>query len=578
MSSIPQIIDVYPAPGAQGVVIGDRVTVTFDQAMDEESINTGTMVLIGPSDSFIFGPDFTPLDAPGIEDEQILNSPYTGAYVEGIITFERLNPSSGNIIDIDDFTGAGNLYRTKAIFTPNQPLNPGVEYRLLLAGDEDPTDSFDTGVRTRTVFDTVVAATGSGRLSFNGGYDGSTDAEYTIEITVGGSTGQAEYVWWSALDPLTTYPGITSTGRRLLENGVWTSCDPDGSFTVGDTFSVVCKPSEVLQDNYSWTFHTGSGSILTPPSSSSTTGISDIGGTGTTIAFGVSSIDPALREYNIDITQNTIVITFSEPPTIATVIADNFSVVAEAVSGNPIYNAVGDVTFTLSQADAVITLTLDVDQLNKNNIVKIQISDVKNADGDTITAYSSYFTTTYVPTYTSIRRIRLDLGPIIASVPNDTIMLAILEASTHVNAISFVSAIGTSLAYLNHAKRELATCLAELILVQGYQGLGLGDKLNKTLGDLTVGRSGRDILVGNKETELRECIARWEPVVQTGGEITPDTSLKPVSAVKGSTAEDAVGVGREWEPTSVPGSGMPISNQQEQATARRWVRNYRRRT
>lgn len=218
-------------------------------------------------------------------------------------------------------------------------------------------------------------------------------------------------------------------------------------------------------------------------------------------------------------------------------------------------------------------------KLYENNMVMIRLGEtIADTEGNALGEEATYyFTTTYDPLYSSIRRIRLDLGPLIANVPNDTINLAIFEASLHVDKISFAPIFSDGAAYLAHAKRELATCYAELILITGSQGLG-SDKMNKTLGDLTVGRGGGDISASNREDKLRECIAQWEPVVQSGGEISPATSLKPVSAVKGSTAEDRVGVGREWEPTSVPGSGMPLSNRHEQATARRWVRNYRKRT
>lgn len=357
----PQITDVYPAPGAKGVVIGDQVTVLFDQAMDEESINTGTMVLIGPDDAFVFGPDFTPLDRVGIEDEQILNSPYIGAYVEGVITFERINPSSGDAADIDDFTGAGNLYKTKAIFTPSKPLAAGVEYRLLLAGDENTDDDFVTGVRTRTVFDTVVTATGSGLLSFGGPFTGAVNAEYGIEITVGGPTGQAEYVWWNAVDPLTTFPGITSTGRRQLENGVWVACEPDGSFTIGDTFTVVCKPSEVLESNYSWVFNTGSGSILVPPSVSSASGISAITSTSGA-GLQVVSIVPANRTTNLDPNDvSEIVITFNGPIDEATITDEAITIWTEPVNGDTNNAAIeyeGEIAKILSVSGNTLTVQI----------------------------------------------------------------------------------------------------------------------------------------------------------------------------------------------------------------------------
>lgn len=584
MATIPSIVSVYPANQAKGIVIGDKITVLFDQAIDEESINSGSLVLVGPTKDFIFGRDFTPLDKPGIEDEQILNSPYTGAYVEGTFSFKRISISGLEEVDIEDTEGNGNLYRTEVIFTPSQPLRTGVTYTVLLAGDETPTDDYDVGIRTRTVFDTIETKTGTGSIEFRGGFEGETEKSYVIEITSGGVTGEAEYIWWDTSDPLSTFPGITTTGRRQINQGVWVVCDPDGTFNVGDTFSVNCVPPIVLENNYSWSFETGSGSIITPPSTSSTSGIENISTEGSVSVggtFGIISTLPSAREYSIDTTRQDIIITFNEALDEDTIIADNFIVIADPVNGEESIPHGGNLSFSLSVSGSVVTLRLDPDQLLENNIVKLTLgSGIQNTDGDNLSEYSWYFTTTYNPLYTSIRRIRFDLGPLVASIPNETIMFAIFEASLYVDAISFMPISPQAATYLSFAKRELATCLAELMLISGSQGFGPGDTMSKSLGDLSVSRGDGGYSAGDKGNELKECIAKWEPVVQSGGEISPYTSLKPGHTVKGATAEDAISVGRLWQPTSMPGLGqttIPAGNTKTPMTARRWVKNFRKR-
>lgn len=584
MATTPTIISVYPANQSKGIVIGDKITVLFDQEIDEESINSGSLVLIGPTKDFIFGRDFTPLDEPGIEDEQILNSPYTGAYVEGTFSFRRISISGLEEVDIEDTDGDGDLYRTEVIFTPSQPLHTGVSYTVLLAGDETPTDDYDVGIRTRSVFDTIETKTGTGSIEFKGGFEGSTNKTYVIEITSEGITGEAEYIWWDTSDPLSTFPGITTTGRRQITQGVWVVCDPDGTFNVGDTFSVNCVPAIVLENNYSWTFETGSGSIITPPSTSSASGIEDIsteGSISTGNTFGIVSTSPSSREYSIDIDRQDIIITFNEALDEDTIITDNFIVIADPVNGDEEIPHLGNLSFTLSTSTNVVTLRLDPDQLLENNIIKLTLgSGIKNLDGDSLSEYSWYFTTTYNPLYTSIRRIRFDLGPLIASIPNETIMLAIFEASLYVDVISFMPTSPQAVTYLSFAKRELATCLAELMLISGSQGIGPGDKMSKSLGDLSVSRGDGGYSANDKENELKDCIAKWEPVVQSGGEISPYTSLKPGHTVKGANAEDAIYVGRLWQPTSKPGIGQvttPAGNMKTPMTTRRWVKNFRKR-
>ena len=124
MTTTPSVVDVYPAPNAQGIPIGDQVRVIFNQEMDLDSINTGTFVLTGPDDAPVFGPlDITPFDEPGFEDEDILSSPYFKGYVKGTITFRKCGRSL-ELIDDDatDTTGQGDSWYTVAVFTPNKPL------------------------------------------------------------------------------------------------------------------------------------------------------------------------------------------------------------------------------------------------------------------------------------------------------------------------------------------------------------------------------------------------------------------------------------------------------------------------
>lgn len=592
MATVPTIVDVYPAPSASGIPIGDRITVTFDQEMDTESINTGTFVLVGPNEAPVFGPvDVTPLDQPGFDDEDILSNPYFQGYVKGTISFSRVD-ASGALVDdsVEDITGDGTLWRTVGIFTPDKPLKQNVDYKFIVLGDENPTDDFDTGVQTRTVFDTVFTGTGTGRLNFLGGYTGTEELTYTIEITTGGQTGTAEYVWWKSSDVLTTYEGVTSTGKRELEDGIYVMCDNDGSFTVGDTFTVVVIPGLGLANTYEWLFSTGSGAIITPPSTSSASGIGDL---STDVLgalqpiFSVSEIVPSDGKYGIAISEDpyvgeTITITFSDSPDATTVIADNITVRSEPANGDwDRFETTGDLEYEFSLSSEVLTIQLDPAQLFVNNIVIIELDkSIADVDGNTLeTDFESYFTTLYETLYSSVRRIRLDLGELISDVPEETIYLAILEASINADMNAFTSSISNA-SYYNHARREYTTCLAELTLTRGLLGNGgLTERMSKSLGDLSVSRGGnlsalRDLLGG-----LEDCIVRWELPVQTGGNTTTGTSLRPISSVKGGWADDSIVVGRQWENTTGVGieSAFPAGNSKRYKSPRRDFKTFRRR-
>lgn len=598
MATTPQIIDVYPSNLARGIPVGDQLRVIFDQEMDEDTINTGTFVLIGPDEAPVFGPiDVTPFDEPGFDDEDILSSPYFKGYVKGTISFSRQDASGGLVEDdVEDLTGLGSLWRTVAIFTPDKPLKPNVEYSVIVMGDDAPNDALDTGIRTRTVFDTAFTGSGTGRLTFQGGYTGSSNRTYIIEITAGGQTGDAEYIWWKTDDALTTYGGITSTGTRELEDGVYITCNPDGNFTIGDQFQVVVIPALVLPNNYRWTFTTGSGAIATPPSTTPTSGITSVAGNvlgaGAVSAFSVTDINPEDGEYGVAISTDPyagedIVVTFSDNIDVATLAGTAIDAQGLAVNGDDVmFTETGELDFTASVSSNILTISLDPGQLYENNIVVLTLAKtVADTDGNTLgSKYESYFSTPYSVLYSDERRIRLDLGPLLTNVPQETIMFAILEASLQTTANTFNNDI-TNVVYFRNARRQYTTCLAEMILVRAMLGdISIGDKLSKRLGELSISRAGGADQLRDLLRMLEDCAFGWETSVQTGGDVTRGTSLRPQVTVKGEFADDAIVVSRQWEPTSwEPVSGLGTAsnrsggNFQRYHSGRRDLKTFRRR-
>jgi hypothetical protein len=587
MATTPQVVNVYPAPDSKGIVLSDRVIVTFDQEMDETTINSGTFVLLGRETTTTFSPiDITPFDTAGFEDEDILSSPYVTGYIKGTITFQKVDISGGSVDDSTmDYTGAGNLWLTQAIFTPDKPLEPNSDYTAILAGDESATDSFASGIKTRTVFDTQkTAGTGNAEIIFYGGFTGSVNSSYTVQFTSAGAVGVAEYVWWEDSDPLTVYQGISTTGERELEYGVYVSCEPDGSFAVGDTFNVVVVPAITLENNYRWSFSTGSGSIQTPPSSFSASGIDAL----TTpdynpSSFYVSSTLPRDREYGVDISTDPyvgeeITITFSENLDLDSITDDRIEIISESATGEEDIQATGVLAYSASATENIITISLDPGQLFENNIITIKLlKEIQSEDSIQLNAdYTFFFSTTYNPLYTSKRRIYLDLGNLVANVPEETIMLAILEASRAANSLSFVT-YHSNQQYFEFARREYTTCLAELLLLKGIMGdVGLSDRMSKTLGDLSVSRGGLGL--NDRKQKLEDCVAYWQTPLSTGGIITPGASLLPQVAVKGRYAEDAIAVCRQWQETSGPyTNSTPAANHKTYASGRRRLRTFRKR-
>jgi hypothetical protein len=363
MTTSPLIVDSYPANNAVGIPIADQIKVTFNQEMDLSSINTGTFIVIGKDEAPIFGPvDVTPLDDPGFEDEDILSSPYVGAYVKGTVHHVKVN-ASGAILEDDsilDEDGNGTLWYTMAVFIPDTSLAPNSNYSVLLLGDENIEDDLDTGVRTRTVFDPKsVSVTGTGTMSFSGGYSADETRTYIVKITTPGATGVAEYEWWNEAAPLDVYQGRTTTGERELQDGVILTCSHDGDFALNDTFSVLVKPYVLLESNYKWSFTTGSGSIATPPSSSSASGVEDLDTAGLAGGLEIVSVTPDYRETNLDPSTITeIVIVFNKDLDATTITQETVKVWTESVNGDPQFPAEGNIPRILSVEGNTLTIQI----------------------------------------------------------------------------------------------------------------------------------------------------------------------------------------------------------------------------
>jgi hypothetical protein len=348
-----------------------------------------------------------------------------------------------------------------------------------------------------------------------------------------------------------------------------------------------------MSNNYEWTFTTGSGAVVTPPSTQSTSGIESIttniiGDTATsTTTFSVSSIDPDEAEYGVAISENpysgeVITVTFSDAIDSTTVTADRITLKSETATGDDVtFTATGTLDYVAVVSGNTITITLDPGQLYQNNIVILTLDSlIADTDGNTLgTDYTSYFSTPYSPLYSSMRRIQLDIGPFITDVDEETIMLAILDASVYADSINFTNSIENTTFYYR-ARWEYTTCHAEHTLIRAMLGdTGLSDRLTKKLGDLEVSRGGA-VGLNDMLADLKDCMLEWEVVLQSGGALTPNTSVKPVYGVKGQYAEDAIVVGRQWEPTS--GSQTTnfhsAGNIGRYASGRRNLKTYRRRT
>jgi hypothetical protein len=352
----PTIASVYPGDEATGVVLSDVVYVIFDQEVDHSTVQ---IIVEGPDTDRVTGPDLTRWDDPTTtSDDEILESPAYKGIVAGTLTFVAVDDSGEIYSGAQDYTGSGNIWRTKAIFTPDIPFGAMTEFRVYIIGDEESTDDLESGVSSRTVFDVQKGANlGTGEAYFRGGYSGTINNKYNVEITETGDAGDVHFKWWKDSAPLIIRELKTSLSSILLDNGVYVRFE--GALEDGDTYSVVVKPGVRMANTYTWTFTTGSGSILAVPAAADTSyGITDLAG-ATSSDLRIVSVTPAERATNLAPTDvEVIVIKFNKNLDDTTITDDAVTVWTEPVNGDTSLDAEGAIAKILTVSGDTLTIQI----------------------------------------------------------------------------------------------------------------------------------------------------------------------------------------------------------------------------
>jgi len=571
----PSISTTVPASGATGVPVNTSISITFDREVDTYRLQNGGIIVEGPDESKAVGPGFIGLNPPPTDNDEFLDSPSYYGLVDCTYTFSRVDGSGDEYAYYDYGSGddAGLMYRTKVTITPKEPFGELTQYTVYVIGDEDQTDSYEFGCSARSVYDTAKGANiGNGEATFYGGYTGSVRKQFFIEITGAGDVGTATYEWWTSRDG-THRTGKTSAGYRLLEDGVKVKFTAGRSYRIGDEFSAWCDVPVFMTSSYSFSFTTSTHTVEELPTPS--TLITGIEGTTTTSTstFSVLETSPSDRATHVPTTTTSITVTFSEDLDSSTISSSTVSVEGVAVDESiDLISATGDLTTTLSVSGATLTITLAADQLYENNLVVVSLDeDIASDEGDTLgEAYEFFFATTLNPFYAGTRHVRLRLGSYGNSFPDETVNLAIWDASREVDALT-PPVIEDGAAY-ERAKNMFVVCLASWYLLGGLKASSGGAR--KRLADLDISKDLRGTL--ELSNDLEKCIDRYELALRSGGDAGFGTSLKPAVAIKGEDDNDEPAFGRRWGYNE---NSPPIANARySNSDYRRWYRGFYRRT
>jgi len=217
--------------------------------------------------------------------------------------------------------------------------------------------------------------------------------------------------------------------------------------------------------------------------------------------------------------------------------------------------------FTVTNSGGIVDLP---DQLFRNNVVEVTIaSGIEGVDGSVMTEeYTFSFLTETYPSYSAVRKIRLEYGGFIPNIENDTIQLAILEASLEADELVFSQTQNTT--FLNHIKREWVTCKTALTLINNLNNSLIR---SKSLGDFSVSYDTNTLR--DAMSKAYDCLNKWEPQLIAGG--YAKDAQQPSRVVKGEYDPDRPPIGRTWFDAGEinSDSGLPAANTKDRATTQR---------
>lgn len=209
--------------------------------------------------------------------------------------------------------------------------------------------------------------------------------------------------------------------------------------------------------------------------------------------------------------------------------------------GQLLYQTVsGIMSFDVTTSGIVISFE---NQLYANDIVQVTVaSGLQATDGTYLTdGYDLEFMTTTSPSYSSPRKVRLEVGALVENLPDMILEMAILEASLEADVLTFITGRYNDPLY-QHARYEYTSCLAAATLLTNTGSLLLR---SKTLADLSVTYDTNG--VRDAMDKIRGCMELWKPQLLAGGGAKAIT--QPQYVVKGELDPDRPAVSRSWHST-----------------------------
>lgn len=249
------IVSISPVNGAVGVQVHEPIKVLFGTAIDLTTVGIGTVFVEGSDKEVQSGP-YVPINFQTNDPLEPFKEPAYYGLVQGNYSYEYYSTDGITLLSNLEDTSGTDQYYTQVIFEPLRHLSPNHPYKLYVVGTS--TDTVDIGIASRSVFDPIPngANTGNGDIVSHGGYRGTIDGTFTIDLVSAGVIGDASYRWKfnsGSYQPI----NLTHSHKRILQDNVSVSFSPEGTFQTGDNFTFLVKPKDFLSNINIGTFVTG---------------------------------------------------------------------------------------------------------------------------------------------------------------------------------------------------------------------------------------------------------------------------------------------------------------------------------
>ena len=356
----PTLDAVFPNDADTNIPLGAGVTITFDQGVDLKSLKS-SIVVYGSDFDLTSGPD----SATWIRDDNnpfFLKSPGFSGTVEYKTTLVYVDDTGEEISSDTVFYTEEEAadYRHKLYIEPNDLFAQNTEYKVYIVGNSE--GGLSKGISKRTIYavDDTGATGDTGVVHIGGSYTGGVDDKIFVKITDAGNPGEAEYKYWydGEGEGAATKGKVTSRRWRRLDDGVQIRFT-GSSFEEDDVYTISLYKKEYLEDTYNFSFSTGSGSIVSLPSTTSTSVIGVETTSDTTSSYlEVSKMEPEDGATHVSVDKRKITITFSESIDETTVTEDTVAIYAYPASGRYGDGEVEQLSGKLTVDDNVLTIEL----------------------------------------------------------------------------------------------------------------------------------------------------------------------------------------------------------------------------